>query len=283
MKRATPQTRFSAFPWFPAKCALILGFIGVLYARILVDLFNDWWTQPAWSYGLLIPPLALYMAWLRRSYTLEVPPAEDSQGLWLTGGACVLYLLGQLGAEFFLARMSLVVLLAGLVWTFWGFRRLRTLFFPFVLLATMVPLPVIVYNSLAAPLQLLASSLATQFARAAGVTLYQDGNIINLAHISLGVEEACSGLNSLFALVVASLLLALLICSRVRSRVALILLSVPLAIAVNVFRVAGTAIIADVHEEFALGFYHLLSGWLVFVTGFGLLYVSARGLHRFLD
>jgi exosortase len=190
------------------------------------------------------------------------------------------YLLGKLGAEFFLPRISFVILLAGLVWTFWGYKRLRTLTFPLLLLATMVPLPVIFYNAVAAPLQLFASDVATNLAQVLGVAVYRDGNIIHLANISLGVEEACSGLNSLSALMVASLLLGYLVCRKVSARVALFALSIPLSIAVNVLRVTGTAIIADYREEFAMGFYHSFSGWLVFIGGFAILYWFALGLNR---
>jgi len=147
----------------------------------------------------------------------------------------------------------------------------------------MVPLPVIVYNAMSTPLQLLASDIATSLAQGLGVTVYRDGNIINLARISLGVEEACSGLNSLSALMVGGLLLGYLQCTRLRTRTLLFALTIPLSIAVNILRVTGTAVIADYHQEFAMGFYHSFSGWLVFLGGFGILYVLANGLHSVLD
>jgi exosortase len=262
---------------------IIFVLIALLYSRILEGMFQDWWTQPAWSHGLLIPPLAFYIAWIRRAHTLAEGALHDSLGLFVVAGACFLYLLGKLGAEFFLARISFVVLLVGVIWTFWGRRRLRTLAFPLLLFATMVPLPVIVFNALATPLQLFASECATSLAQLAGISVYRDGNVIHLAHTSLGVEEACSGLNSLSALIVASLLLGFLSCSRLRTRVLLVLVSVPLAVAVNIVRVTGTAILADLHEEFALGFYHVFSGWLVFLVGFGTLYGATTLVHRWLD
>jgi exosortase len=265
------------------QAGLITALILVLYGWTLVDLANDWWTDPALSQGLLLPPLAIAIAWMRRSLILAEPVVPDNRGLvWITS-ACFLFLLGKLGAEFFLARISFVILLVGLLWTFWGPRRVRSLAFPLLLLATMVPLPSLVYNSLAAPLQLFASDVATQLAQLLGVSVYRDGNIINLAHISLGVERACSGLNSLSALMVGGVLLGFLQCSRTTTRILLFLLTVPLSIAANVVRVTGTAIIADYHEEFALGFYHAFSGWLVFVTGFAALYGVSKLLHALLD
>jgi exosortase len=268
---------------FWSKVIAVLVLIALLYYRVLAGMAHDWWTQPAWSHGLLIPPLALYIAWIRRANTLAEPPVLDGCGLFLVIGACLCYMLGKLGAEFFLARMSFVGLVAGLIWTFWGSRRLRTLAFPLLLLATMVPLPVIVFNALAAPLQLFASACATNLVQVIGISVYRDGNIINLAHTSLGVAEACSGLNSLSALVVSGLLIGFLACIRFRTRMALALLSIPLAIFVNVIRVTGTAIIADFHEEFALGFYHSFSGWLIFCVGFGALYGIASLLHAWMD
>jgi exosortase len=265
------------------KIAIVTLLVGILYFAVLTDLVNDWWTEPNLSQGFLIPPFALYVFWLRRKLTFAHPAVPDSRGLWLTGLACFLFVLGKLGAEFFLPRISFVILLAGFTWTFWGARRLRTLTFPFLLLATMVPLPVIVYNSLAAPLQLFASDVATRLAQLAGVTVYRDGNIIQLAGMSLGVEEACSGLNSLSALMVASLLLGFLVCTGLKSRLVLFALSFPLSVGVNVFRVTATAIIADYYPPIALGFYHSFSGWLVFLAGFGVLYGVAKALHILLD
>src|SRR5579864_1210449 len=255
-------------PLFWVQSALLVALIGLLYGQVLADLASDWWTEPSLSQGLLIPPLALYVAWTRRDLTFREPVSADNRGLWLVAFSCLVYVLGKLGAEFFLPRMSFVLLLAALVWTFWGYARLRTLMFPLLLLATMVPLPVIVYNAISTPLQLFASDVATNLAQLLGVAVYRDGNIIHLANTSLGVEEACSGLNSLSALMVASLLLGFLVCTRVSVRVILFVLSIPLSIAVNVLRVAGTAVMADYRLEYAMGFYHSFSGWLVFICGF---------------
>ncbi len=266
-----------------SKAAALIGLLAALYAPVLAGLIADWRNDPNLSQGLLIPPLALYIAWLRRRITLAEPVDGDRRALALVICGCGLLLAGKLGAEFFLSRISLVLVLAGLIGTFWGKRRLKTLAFPLLLLTTSIPLPVVVYNQLAAPLQLFASGCATRAAQWLGVSVYQDGNIIHLARLSLGVEEACSGLNSLSALTVTSLLLGYLCCVRFRARLTLFLASIPLSIAVNILRITGTAVIADYHEEFAMGFYHSFSGWLIFLVGFGLLYAAAQLVHRFLD
>jgi exosortase len=249
------------------RAAIIASLTAALYGGVLLDLASDWWHEPSLSQGLLIPPLALYIAWLRRRYTLSLPAVPSVWGVLLIAFACALLLCGKLAAEFFLARISFVLLLTGLVWTFWGTNRLCSLTFPFFLLATMVPLPTLVYNTFALPLQLLASHMATEIARWFGVAVAQDGNVIRLASVSLGVEEACSGLTSLSSLLVASVLLGFLLCERVWARVILLLLTVPISIGINIVRVAGSAILADYNPQFAMGFYHAFEGWLVFVCG----------------
>jgi exosortase len=262
------------------KIAITVGLIAALYSFILPDLASEWWTQEASSYGMLVPPIALYLVWIRRRTTLAIPAQPDGRGLALLAAGCLTFLLGQLAGEFFLARISFVLLLAGLTWTFWGFRRLQTMAFPFLLLLTMVPLPALVYNAAAAPLQLFASTVATEIAQFLGVSIYRDGNVIHLATTSLGVAEACSGLNSLSSLVVGSLLLGFLEEASIPGRILLVMLSVPLAIAVNVLRVAGTAVLADYQPQYAMGFYHLLSGWLIFVVGFGMLWLLGKLIFR---
>jgi exosortase len=267
------------FVW--AKVFVLTALVAAVYAEVLIDLALEWWTRPESSYGMVIPPFVLYLASLRRREIWSIPKCSTMRGLGLVFGACLMFLTGNLASEFFLTRVSFVVLIAGLVWTFWGGGRLRSVAFNLILLATMVPPPAIVYNAAAAPLQLLASQVATEVAQIFGTSIYRDGNIIHLANISLGVAEACSGLHSLSALVVASLVLGVVESASIAGRVLLFVLSVPLAILVNVFRVTGTAMLADVRPELALGYYHAFSGWLVFVIGFGLLWLVARLIYRF--
>lgn len=269
--------------WTLVQIVLLVTVVTLLYFRILADLAEDWWMDPGASQGLLIPPLALYMAWLRRDITLSRPKVADAAGLIACGIACLTYLVGRLGAEFFLSRLSFVMLLAALIWTFWGRIRLRTLALPLLLLTTMIPLPQMVFTRLSLPLQLFASSMATSLVQIAGVTVHRDGNLINLAEISLGVSEACNGLNSLSALVVASILISYMVLRRNPLRFTVILSSLPISVFLNVIRIAGTAIGADYHTELALGFFHVFSGWLIFVVGFTSLYGVAIVLRLFQD
>jgi exosortase len=270
--------KVGALRWI--KFGTIAGLVAVLYWDVIGAMASEWWKDPSSSYGMLIPPITLYIAYSRRAITRAIPARQELRGLWVVMLACALFFVGGLAAGFFLSRISLVLLLAGLAWTFWGLPRLKTLAFPLLLLGTMVPPPALMYPTAAAPLQLLASSAASELAQAIGITVFREGNIIHLANLSLGVVEACSGLQSLSALVVASLLLGYLLDLTLLGRTLLFVLAVPLAIAVNVLRVAGTAVLADYKPEFAMGYYHLFSGWLVFTMGFGLLWMAGKVCFR---
>src|SRR5580704_4691941 len=144
----TLQPRQTAAKWIlPALQAIPIGIVlWIMYASVLASLASDWWNDEASSYGMLVPPLAGYVAWMGRKHLLSIPSSKDSRGLALVLLSCVTFLVGKLGAEFFLTRVSMVLLLAGLIWCFWGLQRLRALLFPLVLLATMVPLPTLIYN-----------------------------------------------------------------------------------------------------------------------------------------
>src|SRR4051812_31918733 len=156
-----------------------LGTVAVLfaliYARTIADLFNDWWTQPSLSQGMLIPPLAIYFAYLNRKSLMATPAVPFAGGLWIVAGACLLFLIGRLAAEFFLQRISMIMALIGLICFWWGKAWLAQLAFPIILLTTMIPLPAIVYNTATAPLQLFASDVATRIAQLFHVSVYRDG------------------------------------------------------------------------------------------------------------
>ena len=254
------------------------GLLLLLYADVVPSMIARWWEDEGYSHGFLVAPLAAWLAWRQRAAVAAVAGKPDSRGLFAVFIAAASYVVGKLGAEFFLTRMSLIVLLAGLIWTFWGWERLKRLAFPLLLLASTVPLPVLVYNRLAGPLQLFASAASAEVAQGLGISVYRDGNIIHLATTTLGVAEACSGLRSASSLAVAALLLCYLELRRPGTRAVLFLMALPVAVLFNVLRVAGTAVLSERDPSIGSGFYHGFSGWLIFLCGFALLWLMGRAL-----
>ena len=272
------QPDWKSIPLIPVL--LVTGLLVALFWDVVADMAEVWWTDPAYSHGLLIPPLALYIAWIQKEEILAQPIRPSALGLWVTAAGCFVLLVGKLGAEFFLTRESLVIILAGIILTYWGIPRLKQLIFPLVLLATMVPIPTIVYNKLAAPLQLFSSWVASETLELMGIPVFRDGNVMNLPEISLGVAEACSGLRSLSSLTVLALVVGFFVLSSGWGKALLFFLAVPAAIAINVVRVTVTALMAREDPRLAEGFFHSFSGWVVFIVGFALLYGIAVAIGK---
>jgi exosortase len=258
--------------------------VGVLYRRVLPAWIGDLWVDPNYSHGLLVPGCALWLAYERRDQLLKLTPRPAPSAVIVVIGALAMLMVGVLAAELFVTRLSLVLLIVGLVGFILGYAYLRVLAWPLGFLLFMVPLPTLVFNAIALPLQFLASRLAVDTLRAAGVPALREGNVILLPNISLEVVEACSGLRSLISLSAVAVLLAALTLRRTAARLVLIMSSLPIAVVTNGARIALTGIIAYVFgAKTAEGFFHGFSGWLVFIAALGLLAGEAgmvRALQR---
>jgi exosortase D (VPLPA-CTERM-specific) len=255
-----------------AGVAVVLATGILLYRGVLVKLVRDWSGNDDYSHGFLIVPLALYFAWRQRDHLARLRPSPSNLGLLVVVAGLATLGAGVLGAELFLQRASLLLVIAGTVAFLLGWAHLRTLAFPVLFLLLMIPIPAIVFNQLAFPLQLLASQAGELTLRAAGIPVLREGNVITLSTTTLQVAEACSGIRSLISLLTLSIVFGYFTLRRPVSRVWLAAASVPVAIAANAARVAGTGLAAhQFGPRAAEGFFHTFSGWLVFLVAFLLL------------
>jgi exosortase len=194
---------------------------------------------------------------------------------------CVL-IIGQMGAELFLARFSLVLSLASLIVLFLGWDYLRALFFPIAFLLLMIPIPAILFNQITFPLQLLASKVSAAVLPLLGVPILREGNVINLPAMTLEVAEACSGIRSLMSLVTLAIIYGYLMEKRIAVRVVLALASVPIAVAANSIRIIGTGLLVQYWDpDKAEGYFHASWGWIIFVISLVMLY-ALHSLMRML-
>jgi exosortase len=207
----------------------------------------------------------------------EAVPRPSNLGIVVVLGSVAVLGAGVLGAELFLTRISILGVLAGIVLFLFGWQYLRILAFPLAFLLLMIPIPAIIFNQIAFPLQLLASRFGELALVIAGVPVLREGNVIVLSNTTLEVAEACSGIRSLISLLTLAIVYGYLVDKRTWTRVTLALASLPVAIIANGVRVAGTGIAAHyVGPEAAQGFFHEFSGWLVFVVAFVLLFAVQR-------
>ena len=260
--------------WYTAAL-LILGVW--LYGPVLIRLTRQWWSDPNFSHGFFVPVFSAFVVWQDRTRLRAIHPKPSTWGLPIIVISLAMLLVGTFGAELFLSRVSFILLIAGAVVFFVGWSMLRAVIFPLCFLALMIPIPAIVFSQITLPLQMLASKLAAGTLPICGVPVLREGNIINLPAMPLEVAQACSGIRSLMSLTTLAIMYGYIVERRVWVRVALALASIPIAVAANGLRIVGTGLIVQYWDpEKAEGFFHLFSGWLVFV--FSLLMLFA--LHR---
>ncbi len=248
-----------------------------MYFPILTHLVSQWWSDPNFSHGFFVPLFSALVIWQERPRLARMRLEPSWWGmLVLLGGLCIL-ILGQMGAEIFLARTSLLIVMAGLIVLFLGWGFFRGLLFPWMFLFLMIPIPAIIFNQITFPLQILTSKLASTTLPWMGVPVLREGNVINLPTMSLEVAEACSGIRSLMSLTTLAIIYGYLMESRTSVRVLLAIASLPIAVAANSFRIVGTGLLVQYWDPTkAQGFFHEFSGWLIFVISLVLLYL----LHR---
>jgi exosortase len=255
----------------PTMATVFAGAFIATYAAVLVRLARDWAVDPNYSHGFLIVPLAGYLVWERRAAIGRAPVRPSWLGLPVVAVGLLMLAGGTLGAEFFTARVSLIFVLAGSVLFVFGLPYLRILAFPLAILLLMIPLPAIVFNRIAFPLQIFASQFGERVLQLANIPVLREGNVMVLPATTLEVAEACSGIRSLVTLVTLGLVYGYFMEPRAWARVVIVAVTVPIAIVTNGLRVAGTGIAAyRFGPEAAEGFFHTFSGWIVFTVAFGL-------------
>lgn len=255
-----------------AAAILVVAALVCTYAGVFSSLVRQWASDDNYSHGFLIVPIALYCAWERRDLLRRTERRPHPAGLVIVLLSLVVFAMGVLAAELFLTRISLVGVIAGAMLFVWGAGHVRVLAFPLALLPLMVPLPTIVFNRIALPLQLIASRVGETTIAALGIPVLRDGNILELPTMTLAVAEACSGIRSLISLVTLAIVLAHFTGRSGWGKAVVVASAVPIAIAANAARVAGTGVMAHwVGRSAAEGFFHGFSGWLLFVTAFGAL------------
>jgi exosortase len=278
LPRADQPHPLSRIDWLPY--AIIATLLCVLYYRVAIKLVYDWYTIPDYSHGFLVPLFAIFLVWDKRKALSATPVKQSWSGIILVVFALAVLILGVYGVDLFTARMSFVMLLTGLIWTFLGWAMVRALLFPLLVLVLAIPFPVIVFNQITFPLQLLASRIASDVLPWLGVPTLHEGNVIELPIMKLEVAEACSGIRSLMSLFTLAVFYGYFLEKTTSRRVILALASIPIAVTANVVRIVGTGLCVQYWDPSkALGFFHEFSGWVMFVVSLACLYLVHRAMR----
>jgi len=245
-------------------------------------LWQTWVERPEYSHGPILPLIALFLIWQRHDW---LERQEFTGSSWSVAAILIatgLYALGVLGAVYTLQQYALVVAVAALTLALTGTHVTQGLTVPLLLLVLMVPPPSFILNNLSAQLQLLSSALGVALIRAVGISVFLEGNVIDLGGYRLQVVEACDGMRYLFPLMTIGLLIAYFYKGAMWKRVLVFLASVPITVLMNSLRVGTIGVMVERWGPgMADGFLHEFQGWMVFMLSAGLLVLLAVGLNRF--
>ncbi|MBD3290355.1 exosortase [candidate division KSB1 bacterium] len=263
------------------QLGILLGVAIIIYIPIVLGLFETWYTDANYSHGFLIPVLSGYLIYDRRKALSGISLSSNYNGLIILCSGLMLYIFGTAASEYFSVRLSLIVVLTGIVIFILGTRFFKNIWFPMTFLFFMVPLPYIIYYKITFPLQLLSTQIAATILKSVGIPLILQGNIIHLQNYSLEVVEACSGLRSLMTLSALSAAIAYVYLQRFLSGILLIILTPPIAILANTGRIIMSAIVAIAFSpNLAKGIFHDISGLVIFLIGLILVSLCAIILKR---
>jgi len=264
---------------FVSLTILIFCFVG-LYYHVMIKLVMDWSSNDNYSHGVLIPLIAGFLIWHQKKTLSEIKLYPSNAGLLILGSGLLLLAVGNIGAELFTIRLSMIPVLLGLTIYLGGWGLGKLLLLPVGYLIFMIPIPAILWNKIAFPLKLFATKFSVSAIQWLGIAVYREGNIIHLANTTLQVVDACSGLRSLTSLLALSGFIALLARYSSKRKIVLFLSAIPVAILVNIIRLVITAVLAEHYDQrVAEGFLHDFSGILVFLLALLCLY----GVHSLLE
>jgi exosortase len=254
------------------KFFVLTALVAVLFARPLGELLTVWRIDADYSHGFFVIPLSLYMVWRKKDAWKNVENRPSWTGFVVFVFTLIIY-LGALQTRFHtLIYATIIILIASLCVSFFGWRK-SSFFLPAILfLIFMFPVPSSVYIMITNPLKLLITGISATIIRLFDIPVLQQGNLLYFANTRLEVAEACSGIRSIYSYLMLGIVFSIF-CHKMLSKVILAFSAIPLAIFVNIIRVTMTGILAHYFgEKAAQGFFHEFAGMVVFVAGLVLMF-----------
>ncbi|TAK53544.1 MAG: VPLPA-CTERM-specific exosortase XrtD [Gammaproteobacteria bacterium] len=268
-------------PLIAGVVALALAAIAALSLDGLEYMWTVWLGSPEFSHGPLIPLVAAFLTWQQKGWLARQPFTGSWSGVALCAIGALVALVGKLGSVFTLGQIGALLAFWGLILAFTGWTVCRRLWAPLVILGFMIPLPDFVLSNLSSELQLLSSSFGVWFMRLFGVSVFLEGNVIDLGGYRLQVAEACDGLRYLFPLMTLGFIMAVFFQAALWKRLLLFLSSIPITLLMNSLRVGTIGIMVEHWGiRMAEGFLHEFQGWAVFMLSAALMLLEMAILAR---
>lgn len=260
--------------------AAVVAALFFLYHDSLSYMVVKYWELPEYSHGYMIPVVALFLLWQK----VNDLPAATQRGSWwglamLVVGVAA-YLLGELSSIYTLIQYGFLLSLSGVTLALFGGSGMRLLWVAFVYLIFMIPLPNFLYFNLSSQLQLISSEIGVAVIRLFNISVFLEGNVIDLGPMQLQVAEACSGMRYLFPLMSFGFLIAYLYRGPFWQRALIFLTTIPITIFMNSFRIGVIGVTVDRWgQSMAEGFLHDFEGWVVFMGCLSILFLEIVVFH----
>lgn len=265
---------------FYAMLSIALVLIYFLFEEGILHAISKWDT-PEYSHAYLIPVISLFIIWQKNSEIIK----QSFPGSWLGTFILILglffWFLGEMSTLYVVIKYALLVVLFGLALSFSGLKEMRFYFIPVALLFFTIPLPSFIYNNLSSFLQLVSSKIGVEVIRMFGISVFLEGNVIDLGSYKLQVVEACSGLRYLFPLITLGVIAAYFYQESFWKKCVVVLSTLPITLLMNSVRIGVIGVLVEYWGiEMAEGFIHDFEGWVVFMICFAILLLEMTLLTK---
>jgi len=261
---------------------LFAGTIFLLaYVPTFVWMWDRWFARDSYySHGILIPFVTIYLIWQKRGELALIKKARSAWALPLIIAGMMMHVFASLMRVYFISGFSMLIVFIGLILFFYGAAVFRKIMFPVLFLIFMIPVPLVIISNVSFKMKIFAAKIATIILNSSGIEAVREGSVIRMRHAQVIVDDVCSGLRSLISLMALGSIFAYWMKAAMTKRCILFLTAIPIAIITNVSRVIFLSSVAEIWGvQYAAGFLHDASGFLVFALAFVLLYMTVRILE----
>lgn len=258
---------------------LMTGLFVVGYYPAFTSIVRKWSTSEDYTHAFFTVPIILYMIWLKRDVLIQ-GKGNVAIGLPLVICSILLYLFAlQLQIPTIMFIATVLTMVSALVY-FAGFRVLKDMAIPIVLLFMVIPIPNQLLSMVTATLQLKVSQVSETVVQLFSIPLFREGNVLHIPDKTFQVVEACSGIRSLISLTTLSLIFGYFSLNRWQSVGLLLLFSIPVAIFINIVRVISLVIVYYFFKiDLSVGAAHTVAGMVLFGLGLVFLFLFQRILE----
>lgn len=263
------------------KILIVSSLFILTYVPTLFWMWDRWFARDSdYTHGIFIPFVSAFLIWQRREELAAIPPQSSTMGLPLIVLGLFFHIFSSLFRVYFSSGFSMLITLVGIILYFWGNEFLKKIIFPAFFLIFMIPVPLVVVTDISFRMKILAAEIAASVLNQLGFSAIRDGSIIKLHSAYVIVDDICSGLRSLISLTALGSIFAYWMKGPMYKRLLLWVFAIPIAIITNAMRIIFLSVIAEIWgPQYAVGLIHDVSGFMVFVLAFILLFATQRILE----